>query len=542
MMKNDARNPTEQLMTQLALMWLEASEDPQARLFIWRVKANAESLVQAFIALQQQPPGDYSAPDLFISLMAPFDTGYGYSHALADELIEGYEASEGEQGWDFEPLLPCYSAAQWQALLGNFAKEHQEQLRYVVTVLTPESVSDDAALMRWLNHSVEQIAPEVRLMLIDTLEQPAWQALQQDFPRRVRLLTPDIDGMKLMQQTASQLSDRDSDRLRCRQFMVDAMLLLERGTPQQVETRAGMALAIARQKGWSEQQVVMHNIVGGAWLKGHAPHKAVEAYHQARHAAQFVDAQPLRAALQMQSAFGEGGAWFNAGEYQRAAAAYRSAAVLAQRAENRVLEIEGWRMAGHCLVLGGDGITAMNNYARAIGAARPLSAVERAQTTLPLALSDLLHLQDSRRAQALERCATSYQQRKSRFIADAENTVARHGATPAAVRQVECRLQQSLELSFLRARTQREQLIVDGCPAFRQIVAIGRQYLHPHWNGLPEIAHPFDAPPGQWQQMPQSMAQPDDAAGEFIQQTDARIRHEKGGDNRGDRTTGDRLC
>lgn len=254
MMQSHARNPTEQLMAQLEVQWLEASEDPAARLFIWRVKANAESIVHAFIALQQQPPSDYSAPDLFIGFMAPFDTGYGYSRALADELIERYEASEDAQGWEFESRLPCFSAVQWQTLLGDFAGHHREQLRYVVAVMTPEHISDEAALQRWLQQNVERIGTGVRVMLIDTLEQPTWQALQQAFPQRVRLITPDIDGMALMQQTASQLSDRDGDRLRCRQLMTDAVLLLEHGTAQQVEARAGMALAIARKKaGWSSR-------------------------------------------------------------------------------------------------------------------------------------------------------------------------------------------------------------------------------------------------------------------------------------------------
>lgn len=535
-MHSQARNPTEQLMAQLELQWLEASEDPAARLFIWRVKANAESLIQAFIALQQQPPGDYSAPDLFISFIVPFDTGYGYSRALADELIECYEASEGAQAWDFEARLPCHSAGQWQALLGDFGRQHREQLRYVVAVLTPESVSCQKALLRWLTHSVERIAPEARLMLVDTLEQPTWQPLQQAFPRRVRLLTPDIDGMALMQQTASQHSDRDGDRLRCRQFTADALLLLERGTPQQVEARAGKALDIARRKGWLEQQVVLHNIIGGGWLKGNTPARAVEAYRQAQGAARGLDNPQLGATLQMQSAFGEGGAWLSACEYRQAADAYRTAAKLARQADNRTLEIEGWRMAGRCQVLGEEAIPGMDDYARAIQAARPLAAGERAQTTLPLALQDLLHLHDRRRARALEQCAQSYQQRQSQYIGEAEAEVARHGA----VQQVENRLQQTLERSFIQARNEREQLIVGAEPAFRQVIAIGRQYLHPHWNGLPEIAHPFDAPPGEWQQVPHSMPQPDDAAGEFISSTDSGTPHEKSGDHCGDRGTGDR--
>ena len=38
---------------------------------------------------------------------------------------------------------------------------------------------------------------------------------------------------------------------------------------------------------------------------------------------------------------------------------------------------------------------------------------------------------------------------------------------------------------------------------FRKVVALGRDYLHPAWNGVPEVEHPLDKELPEWSQPPQ---------------------------------------
>ncbi len=78
-------------------------------------------------------------------------------------------------------------------------------------------------------------------------------------PRRVRLLTDDVDSMKVMHQTARGQSDPNPDRLLFRRYLADAMLLLEKGSAAQVAARGGMALGVAQRCGWADQQAMMHN-------------------------------------------------------------------------------------------------------------------------------------------------------------------------------------------------------------------------------------------------------------------------------------------
>ncbi|VVT45010.1 hypothetical protein UYSO10_0300 [Kosakonia radicincitans] len=63
-------------------------------------------------------------------------------------------------------------------------------------------------------------------------------------------------------------------------------------------------------------------------------------------------------------------------------------------------------------------------------------------------------------------------------------------------------MQLQLEATFTLIREERENLIRRGDESFRRVIRLAREKLHPHWNGLPEIAHPFDAPPGEWQRLP----------------------------------------
>lgn len=498
---NAAKNPTEKVMSELELSWLDASEQAeQIRLFIWRTPAGGESLLDGFIALQQHPEGR-SLPDLLLGLTTPFETGYGYSEALGREFVEHYEATPDAAIWDAERFLPTYSPAQLRQMLQDFATTFHDDLRYLVLVLKPSAVSDEKALNRWLNGWLAQEACNARLLLIDTLEQPIWQPLYEAHPRRVRLLTDDVDSMKVMHQTARGQSDPNPDRLLFRRYLADAMLLLEKGSAAQVAARGGMALGVAQRCGWADQQAMMHNLIAGGWLKGNDHQRAVDHYRQAQTISGEIADPALKGQLRTQSTFGEAGAWFARKEYLQAAKGYRRAAGEAQTIPHPVFAVEGWRMSGFCLNLAGHRAKAMEEYAHAIQAAEPIPRQERAQTTLPLAFQDLLRIHDKRRTEALEACATRWQSEKQRLIQQVEDRLPREPVVEQ-VKRVDRQLQLQLEAAFALIREAREKLIRGGDDSFRRVIRLAREKLHPHWNGLPEIAHPFDAPPGEWQSLP----------------------------------------
>ncbi|ELY2515487.1 hypothetical protein SMB84_004127, partial [Cronobacter malonaticus] len=198
-----AKNPTEHAISKLELSWLDQTDDPAIKLIVWRVPASGESLLNAFFALQQHPEGR-SVPDLFVTLDTPFDTGYGYSQALARDFLESVEATPDARPWEGERFLPCYHAAALCALLEDFARVHQDDLRHAIVILKPSAMSDIAAFNRWLTQWLAAPAQRVRLLLTDTTEQPLWQTLVNAHAQQVRLLTDEPDAMQVMQQTARQ--------------------------------------------------------------------------------------------------------------------------------------------------------------------------------------------------------------------------------------------------------------------------------------------------------------------------------------------------
>ncbi|WP_044749952.1 hypothetical protein [Xanthomonas oryzae] len=46
----------------------------------------------------------------------------------------------------------------------------------------------------------------------------------------------------------------------------------------------------------------------------------------------------------------------------------------------------------------------------------------------------------------------------------------------------------------------------------KSLVAVGREFLHPTWNGLPDIRHPLDNEIPAWTQPPAIQPLPDPAA------------------------------
>ncbi|WP_258533493.1 transposase [Xanthomonas oryzae] len=176
--------------------------------------------------------------------------------------------------------------------------------------------------------------------------------------------------------------------------------------------------------------------------------------------------------------------------------------------------IEAYRMAAFCLAQDGQREAARNYGLEAVRAAKPLPSEDRRSTTLPQTLQDLLVLQDKRRAHRIEQCAATYLQSVSTLHAQAEQQAARLGAQPSSAHldQIESTLHAGLEHAFHRAAQERERLIQGGDEFFRKVVAVGREFLHSTWNGLPDIRHPLDNEIPAWTQPPATQPLPDPAA------------------------------
>jgi len=521
-----AKNPVEKRVDTLRDLWLEHTEDPQARVLVWRIPANADRMLQAFFEMQQHP-GDWTTPDLFLRFDTPFDTGFGYSRALRQALADRYIDSKDslrEQGvaadWPFTQLPHHDSAPGTMAVLASFAQHHQAQLahlRYVNAVLAPNGVASQDAWETWLDaalHSPDLAsdASRVRLTLVDTLDDRRWQALAQRHGARVRVVEAPIDMFDIARETVAQ-SGGSGPTVAYRQLLTDVITLVEKGSAAQTAARAEKAMQIAQREQWPDQQVVLQMAVAGAYVKEKNYADAIKRYREARTCATQAeqDRHPMAADLIMQTWFGEAGVWLVAKQPEKAAQAYRSAAEQAQRVPNPMFEIEGFRMAAYCHAQAGQEKPARDHGALALRAAKAIDPAERPLTTMALAVQDLLRLQDPGRTEKLERCAADYQAAVAAAHLQAEQQAGKLGAqpSPADLEKIESAMHARFESGFQRQRQEREHLIAGGDEFFRKVVALARELLNPLWNGLPEVKHPLDKDVPEWSQPPQFTKLPD---------------------------------
>lgn len=518
---NAAKNPVEKAIDTLLGQWLETSADPAMRLAVWRVPGNALSLVSAFIEAQQQPE-TAGTPDLFVQFPTCFETGYRYSRALKDELLDGYLRSRDtltdlalKVDWDGPFENHPDTAAGFLGLLDSFSRHHGEHLRCSVAVLWPEQVSSGTALEQWLEQALAAPVPErVRLVLVDSVARPTWQGLVDKHAAQARLFEAPLDMFDIARATAAQSgAGGPPGTTAYRQMLTDVMSLLDKSSAAQTSRRADRALAIAERQAWPDQQVVLHLAVAGAYLKEKRHGEAVLRYRRARECALVAAAQQHPAAndLLMQGWFGEAGALLAAKQPEHAAQAYAEAAQVAASIPNPLFAIEGRRMAGHCLAQAHQREPALQHYLQGVSAARDMAPPDRAMTTFPLLLQNLLQLQDPRRATQLATRADDYRKAVTDAHARAEHRAAKLGGAPAreTLDAIDAELLEQCESAFARLVKEREQLIAGGDMFFRKTVAVGRELLHPGWNGMPDVRHPQDKPVAEWSEPPGFLPLPD---------------------------------
>lgn len=508
------KNPVEKRIDDLAGLWLQACESPDVRVIVWRAPGNAGRMMAAFFEAQKHLEPALT-PDAFQNFDVPFETGFGYSRELMGALRDGYVASRGDlkqQGLpvDWRGAHADYpdSAAGVLAMFQSFAEYYRGQMRYFAPVLAPGQVASSSGLEQWLDAALRAPIPDrLRLCLLDHVEDKRWQALAERHGQAVRVIDAPIDMFDIARQTAAQASGGAGPSTAYRAMLADVMTLLEKGNAAQTAARADKALKLVQREQWHDQQVVLHMAVAGAHLKQAQHPEAIHRYRAARECALAAEAaqHPAGTNLIMQTWFGEAGVWLSAHQPVRASEAYAQAAAVARRVPNAMFALEGLRMAGYCLAQDGQIEPARERYLAAVAEAKAMPPADRPLTTLALLLQDMLRLQDPTRAERIAQCAPTYRQEVADALQQVEAQSARLGAqpAPAALDKIETDLLTRYELAFRKLCDQRERLIAGGDVFFRKVVALGRDYLHPAWNGVPEVKHPLDKELPEWSQPPQ---------------------------------------
>lgn len=495
-----ALNPVERRLAYLCGEWIAFRENQGARLLLWQVQDDCLRLLQAFFESQKHDT-PYRSGDLFIVFDAPFEHSIQYSRALKQALVGQYEASRDDlakQGeatdWLPGPASAPHSPEGFVAALCSFGSSYHRSVGTLVAVLLPQAVADEAAFVAWLERVLDRRLPgRMRLLLADSLEQPQHQTLAERDDPRIVVAQPQVNALNMAQETFAQEATTGPAGV-FRNHLVGLAALLEKGSADQVKAKALDALAFARARKWSDQEVVLRLMVAGALLKEARCGEAIQVYEAARLAADktVADGHPAGHKLVLQTWFGQAGAHLSDGDDARAAACYDEATAVAQKDRNPILAIEAQRMAGFCRSRQGDVDAALVCYGRSLAMGAPLRSEVRGMTTLPLAAVDMLRAVDPERAASIEAVKLRLDQRLEQDRRTAGERIGAAGAaiSEASAQAIERQLDESLARSRAAAENEIGQVVAQGSDTFAACFANARRLLGSDWPLLGTAAFP----------------------------------------------------
>lgn len=496
-------NPVEKRLAYIGRDWFAYRNESGKPLLVWQSPASAAQLMAAFFESQKHPTA-YATGDFFVVFDVPFGHGIQYSRDLKSAFAEQYAASledlshQGEAtDWAFSPADFPDSPEGLVAALGSFASHYAKRIGVFAAVLQPVSGADKPAFVSWLRRAANaNFAERLRLVVIDATDAPLLASVSDEKGERIAVRELQLDSFDVAQETFAQEPVAGPAGV-FRNQLTALIALVEKGSVDQVKSKARDALAFVQQQKWTDQEIVVRLLVGGALVKAARFDEAVAIYRASRQLAEQVHAagHPAGHKLILQTWFGEAGALLAAGDDRAAADCYRQAAASARADQNLILAIEALRMAAFCHGRNGDREAALAYSQQALACGAQLRPEVRGMTTLPVAAMDYLRALDSASADAITRHKAELDQ----VLASHESQAEAHAlaAGPHIDSQTAQRIEDDWAADDRRANDDVEHglahLLAKTDPAFQRAFAHARGLLGADWPLIGSVAIP--APP-----------------------------------------------
>lgn len=486
-----ALNPVEQSLVLLCNHWNKFRAAPDKRFLVWQIPDNASRILQCFFEAQKHE-AEYSTNDLFIVFSASFENAIQYSRALKEELAGQYTASiddlkqQGiETDWAFLPENYVDSANGFMESLRSLGSKYHKTIGHLVAVFMPRQVTDYNAYTAWLIRALDNKLPDrLRMVVMDSIEHPNLNRLTELNNSYVAIDSPKIDTFAIAQETFAQEKTFGPAGI-FRNYLMGLVTLIEKGSLDQVKTKAVDAFAFARKQNWSDQEVVVRMLYAGALLKNKQFDQAIKTYQGARQSAlKSVESKhPSGLQLVLQTWFGEASAFFAAGNIQSAAACYDRAATVADQIPNLILEIEAYRMGVFCCGQLDQKDAALERGAKVFDCALRLKPEARAMTTMPLAALDMLRVIDPERMRQMEEIKFHHEERIAQIKEGFEQHV--QALDKTSDNQQLCAVEEKLTAEIAQAEKDTSiainEVASSGTEAFRNIFLKARSLLNVKW-------------------------------------------------------------
>lgn len=493
-------NPVEKRLAYIGRDWLAYRHESRQPLLVWQAPANAARLMAAFFESQKHPTA-YATGDFFVVFDVPFSHGIQYSRDLKSAFAEQYAASledlrhQGEAtDWAFNPADFPDSPEGLVAALGSFASHYAKRIGVFAAVLQPVSGADKPAFVSWLRRAADaDFAERLRLVVTDATDAPLLAGVSDEKGARISLRALQLDSFDVAQETFAQEPVAGPAGV-FRNQLTALIALVEKGSVDQVKSKARDTLAFVQQQKWTDQEVVVRLLVAGALVKAARFDDAVAIYRASRQLAEkaLAAGHPAGHKLILQTWFGEAGALLAAGDDRAAADCYWQAAASARADQNLILTIEALRMEAFCHGRSGDREVALACSRQALANGAQLRPEVRGMTTLPVAAMDYLRALDPAAADAIARHKGELDQVLASHESQAD---ARAMAAGADIdRQTAQRIEDEWAADDRRASDEAEHglagLLANTDAAFQSAFAYARGLLGADWPLIGSVAIP----------------------------------------------------
>ncbi|MDG9670645.1 hypothetical protein ONV78_23100 [Hahella sp. CR1] len=408
------KNPIEKEMEKLDAQW-ETFVESGRPILRWNIDPDANQLMAGFLKMREQ--FDETSGEFFVALHSEFSSldrfGFDLSDELNREIAAGVAASaEDEDDENPEDAFTWRAPDPKKALSGHdalYKSCHQileafaDYFSTLVIAIWPHEVKDLKAWRRWLQLACE-IHRDYKLwggnlkwIIIDNAQRPAFAKLAQDYPTQIFSQTPPLNLREAMNKIMEEADD-GSPGAAFRQCFVDMNYAVQNNDIPALRSRSERALTIAGEQAWFDMQCSVLLLRASGYLNAKQAEKALQDYQQAQQCAlQGIEAErPGCDKLLFQAHISEASAYLSEKRYEEAAKSYRRSADIAEAQEDAMMCMESWRLQCYCLERLKLKGYAWESALRGLKAAGLIDPEQRQYTTLPYLGETLLRVAPTR--------------------------------------------------------------------------------------------------------------------------------------------------
>ena len=257
------RNPIERRVDRLRRQWERFSRAPDARLLRWVAARDERRMIEAFVETERHERAGQTRA-LFLRLDRPFGDPARYGDGVRRDVLAQYESfrqSDQPDGLNRSWRAPAAKGDGDRDLWSCCQSLHQHyrhEMDQLVLALEPSQVASPQAWRRWLEQaSGSAPASGVRMLLVDSKEQPRLASWNDNAPAGVVSLAADLDMPAAQLELLAETGDPDAPDSKLRAAYVRIGQAAVRGDHRASERIAREALALAHKQSWPAQAATL---------------------------------------------------------------------------------------------------------------------------------------------------------------------------------------------------------------------------------------------------------------------------------------------